>query len=241
LLGGLSVVASQGLWIRAENALAERRDADALAYLDLLTELTPQLVAASDHIADEIGANRAREFSDPDAKWSFVREGLRIHDRSVAQNPGVAEAFLARGRYLFLRIAPSEPMRTRFEAAGRGDAIETAIADLERARQLDPDSFEALEALGAALKLLGERQFFGDGDPAAAAVTLRRVARLYGAQLARLADAPEALETKTVLRDYAAGLAAVAEAAPDDREALYRDFQARFGRWFPDLPPLRSR
>jgi hypothetical protein len=241
LLGGLSAVVAQGAWIRAEAALAERRDADALYYLDLITELEPQLVAAADHIADEIGANRAREFPDPVARWSFVREGLRILDGCVEHNPGVTEAHHARGRYLLLRIAPAAELRALHGQERGGGVIEAAVEDLEEAHRSDPAAADVLETLGVGLKLLGDKRFFGDGDAPRAAVAYRRAAAVYRLQEEVFRDVPEALEAKRRVLAYVEGLAAVAEAPAARRKALYGAFRKDFEAAFPDLPPLRER
>src|SRR5437867_1494215 len=64
LLGGFTALAVQVLWMRADQAVTEHREDDALLAFAAIEELEPQLVASGDFIARSIGFNLAEGHAD---------------------------------------------------------------------------------------------------------------------------------------------------------------------------------
>lgn len=146
VLGGFSALAAQVLWIRADRALLERREDDAILALRGVVELEPQLVSAAQHAADTIGWDLSRDR--PDAvRWAMAQEGLRILDDAVADNPASADALRERGRYALLRLAEDPALAAGFRRDRSADGpVAAARADLRAAAALAPRDLLTLDA-----------------------------------------------------------------------------------------------
>jgi tetratricopeptide (TPR) repeat protein len=242
LLGGFTAIAVQVLWLRADKAVTESREDDALLAFAAINELEPQLVSSGDLIARSLGFNLAEGHADSAVRWSLGREGWRALVRTVALNPGDARALAARGRYALLRLSTDPPMHDGFvrdvDAAG---PLESARRDYEEAVRLRPQWLEpwhgtALASMGRGVELVGAGKFDeAAGRLTRAADAFRHVADAWRA--AGDASLAPSIETARDNAEVAGALAAVCSAPAADRTARYEELRGRFpDARLPDLP-----
>lgn len=244
LLGGFSALAVQVLWTRAEQAVLEQRDDDAQLAFAAIAELEPQLVSSSDFIARSLGFDLAADVRDPAARWSLVREGWRVLDRTVGHNPGAANAYVARGRYALLRLGTDAALTEAFarEIAPEGPH-EQARRDFEEAVRLRPGWLEPWHGLALASLSRGIEHLVA-GRPQEAAARLARAEEAFervtdgwrAAGDAALAPNIAASTASAALARELADLCSLPDAA---RVAAYESLRRRE----PDarLPPLEPR
>src|SRR6185436_7919155 len=99
-----TALAVQVLWMRADQAVAEFREDDAVVAFATINEMEPNLISSSDFIARSLGYDLADGHKEPAVRWALVREGWRVLVRTVERNPGEARAWSARGRYALIRF-----------------------------------------------------------------------------------------------------------------------------------------
>src|SRR5262245_57884588 len=226
LLGGLSALAVQVLWMRADQAMMEHREEDAQLLLGTITELEPQLVGASDYVARIIGLNLAEGHADPAVRWALGREGWNVLTRCVKRNPGDARALACRGDYALLRIFRDPPMRQGFvkdvDAAG---PLEAARRDFEEAVRLRPSWPWPWEGLGHASLHRGIEHLFARrfAESAKAARRAREAFDHVALVMSEEHD-PDLAEEIALAREsgeIASAIANVADAPEDRRRSMY--------------------
>lgn len=228
LLGGFSALAVQILTIRADDAAARGDHAEALLQLDLVMQLEPQLVRGADWIAHEVGVNMSGEEPDEDARWGLVVEGLRIHDRCVAANPGQPDALVQRGNYVLRRFAAQPGRAGRFREETGASPYEAALDDFRAALALEPDDLETLDGIGVAALYAGRDELVA-GDAEAAVPLLREAEAAFAESLDRYRSEGVDVPTKEWALKLTRSLLAVLTGPPGERDARYRAFWDEFG------------
>src|SRR5436190_8995978 len=151
LLGGFTAIAVQVLWMRADQAVSEHREDDALLAFSAIAELEPQLVSSGAYIGRALGFDLAEGHADPAVKWALVHEGWRVLLRTVERNPGDPRAHAARGLYAINRLARDPAMRAAFvrdvDPAG---ALAWALRDYEIALAARPQWREPWDGVAIA-------------------------------------------------------------------------------------------
>ncbi len=243
VLGGLSALAVQISWIRADDALRRGDHAEGLLHLDLIHTLEPHLVAGAGSIAHRIGVEVAGETPDPETRWGLVREGLAVLDRTVAQNPGLAEALTTRGTYTLQRFTLPPARIARFTREIGHSPYEAALEDFRTAVALEPEDLGALDGLGAAALYAGRDQFIA-GEPETAAERLAEAIHAFRVSLdIYRAGGLEEMDSKQWALAATEGLHHVCTVAAVDRATVYRRYWDRFGgpQGLPGLPPPAPR
>jgi tetratricopeptide (TPR) repeat protein len=242
LLGGFSALAVQVLTIRADAAAARGDHAEALLQLDLILELEPQLVRGADWIAHEVGVNMAGEEPDAGAQFGLVVEGLRVHDRCVASNPGDPDAIIQRGNYVLRRFAARGDRAERFRLETGSTPYEAALVDFRAALEIEPDDLEILDGIGVAALYAGRDQLIA-GDDEAAVTALREAENAFSVSLERYHAEGLAVPSKEWALSLTTELLATLTGPAEERDARYRTFYESFGGpdGLPGLPPPHAR
>lgn len=170
LLGGFTALAVQVLWLRADAAVMEHREDDALLTFTAITELEPQLISSNAFVARMLGFNLADGHSEPAVRWALGKNGWSVLCRTVEHNPGEARAYAARGAYALQRLDTDAPMRAGFirEIDPEGP-LAHACADYDRAVELRPEWTEpwhgtAIASQRRGVELMKEGRF-GEAAP----------------------------------------------------------------------------
>lgn len=244
LLGGFTAIAVQVLWLRADQAVMERREADAQIAFAAINELEPELISSSNFIATALGFNLADGHKDPAVRWALAKEGWRVLSRTIEKSPGEARAYEARGRYALLRLARDNAMRDGFlREVGADGPVERARLDLEEAvrlrqRWLGPWALLALASMQRA------EEHFSAGRFPDAAIAFRRAQTCHIHVVDAWREMNESalqpnIEDSTDTAAFAGELAAIAELPPAERASRHEELR----RNFPDarLPALPAR
>lgn len=228
LLGGFSALAVQVLTIRADTASSQGDHAEALLQLDMIQELEPQLIRGADWIAHEVGVNMAGEEPDSDAQWGLVVEGLRVHDRCIASNPGDVEAIIQRGNYVLRRFAAQGERATRFRQSFARSPYEAALEDFRWALELQPDDLETLDGIGVAALYAGRDELIA-GDIPASLTLLGEAEAAFSESLDRYQAEGLAVPSKEWALALTRELLEVLSGPEAERDARYREFYDAFG------------
>jgi len=242
LLGGFTAIAVQVLWLRADAAVMEGREDDALLAFTAITELEPQLISSNEYVARMFGFNIADGHADPAVRWSLGREGWRVLCRTVEHNPGEARAFAARGGYALRRLDGDPSMRAGFlREVDREGPLARACDDYDRAAELRPQWTEpwhgtAIASQRRGLELLMEGRY----DEASARLARSRDAFDHVADVWRK-DGDPALAPWIDLAEQngrlAASLARICALPAADRARAYDELRREAaGANLPDLP-----
>lgn len=242
LLGGFTAIAVQVLWMRADQAVFDHREDDALVAFAAINELEPQLVSAGQFIASAIGFTLAAGHEDPALRWAMGREGWRVLCRTVGHNPAEARAYGARARYALLRLSGDPPMRAGFvREIDKAGPLEAAIRDAEEALRLRPQWLEPRQLLALASMGRG-REHLAAGEFAEAARRFGRAAEalLDVAATWRAAGGEELADSAATNEENAAlarALVHVCGLPPGERAREYEDLRRTAGAaMLPDLP-----
>jgi len=243
LLGGFSALAVQVLSIRADAAVSRGDPAEALLQLDMIFELEPQLVRGAGWIAHEIGVNMAGDEPDPGAALALVLEGLRVHDRCVAANPGNVDAIVQRGNYVLQRFASRGDRSAGFVAAMGRSPYEAALVDFRRALEMEPGDVGVLDGLALAALYAG-RDALLEADIPRALARLAEARVAFETALAKYrAEGLESVPTKEWALALTIALEEVLTAPGPERGVLYDAFYDEFGGpdGLPGLPRPEAR
>ena len=242
LLGGFTAIAVQVLWLRADAAVMEGREDDAILAFTAITELEPQLISSNEYVARMFGFNIADGHADPAVRWSLGREGWRVLNRTVEHNPGEARAFVARGGYALRRLEDDPSMRAGcVREVDREGPLAHACADYDRAAELRPQWTEpwhgtAIASLRRGLELLMEARY----PEAAARLERSREAYVHVAAAWRQDGDPALAEWVQLADDearLAASLARVCTLPDAERARAYDELRREVpGANLPDLP-----
>ena len=242
LLGGFTALAVQVLWLRADAAVMEHREDDALLAFTAITELEPQLVSSNQFVARMLGFNLADGHADPAVRWALGHEGWRVLCRTVEHNPGEARAFAARGDYALRRLETDPPMRAGFvRDVDREGPLAHACADFDRAVALRPQWTEPWHGAAIASQRRGiELMTLGRFDEAAARLARSHEAFVRVAGAWRSDGAP-ALQPWIEIADenarFGEELARICAMPADARERAYEQLRRdASGANLPALP-----
>lgn len=153
VLGGFAPLAAQASLIRADVALRERREADALLLFDVASELDPGSVPLAAEVAHQLAYGLGTPDRGADARWAFHSQALETLSAAVEHAPTSARARYERGRLLFERIAHDTTLSARFTESTGHSPVAAAADDFRDAAELDPEDLLSaqLHAMAAVL------------------------------------------------------------------------------------------
>lgn len=236
VLGGFAPLVAQASMVRADAALRERRESDALLLFEVARELDPGSVPLAADVAHQLAFGLGGPGRPAPARWAYHAAALRSLDAAVEHSPSSARARFERGRLAYERIGRDADLASRF-VEHRGSAPLVAAADdFREAARLDPDDllsaqYHALAAVLHAANRYEERTSVGLSDARAWAA---RGDRAF-TELAERIEAEGALEDWPGAPLMAASRAFRALVDGDDRSRaeLEAAFRAEFGEILP--------
>jgi len=202
-LGGFEPLAVDVLFLRADQLLQEQRLPEAMAAVRLVTELQPRVPDGWAVLGHFIAWRNSESSADPEEKWKYAREALRIYQRGLLHNPDSYDLQFDFGIFALGRLTRDD-IRSVAERELGVPPSALALSAFREAERLRPDKRPAIAGMGESARLLGLR-LIDRGDRDGAEIALRESLTQFG-RLIKQSDTAELQDKMSEIRATLKGL-----------------------------------